>query len=238
MFFLRIFLGWFNFIVGGNNNALLFASIISAIAAIIIAIATWKYTNYSKQTIEELKKQRELSEKLGKDKYKLERMSICKSLLREINNNENVLEDLRGALEYESVEHTEEEIFENGEPLDGDGFKNIYISFKNEIYNKFFNSGIEFNDCHITENVEKIYRGIIHIRCDIANLKSLNGETKEKHYNKIFKGILKEIEEILQEITKLYKDFKNEIGYDFKISPYYYNSETILKALMNGLEKK
>jgi len=69
MFFLRIFLNWFNFIVGGKDNAIILASFLSFVATLILVIVTNKYVKLTKNIAADNNKYLKITE----DKEKIDR---------------------------------------------------------------------------------------------------------------------------------------------------------------------
>ena len=142
---------------------LMIGSIISAIAMVTIAIATALYTHYSKKTLNEIKKQNDYLKKESKEKYVLERKSICKNLLEEININQCNLLDLSMVLNYclNNNENSKED------QLSLEDYVGWVDNFKFESYKNFLGSKIDFKNDSIKESVAFVYKNIDNLKISL-----------------------------------------------------------------------
>jgi len=189
----------------------------------MIALATWKYTEYSRRTLDEFKNQREFLIKSSKEKYELERRALCKRLLYEINENEVILKYLF--------------VFFNSKP---DSFPKIWDYFekrkyrnlfKDNIYKIFIESNIDFKNNKIFENLYYLYSYLEDIQHHMDFVMSKDKTLKLSVLELFLVSILNPIRESLQKIKDLYELFKEETGYNHKESNYYEEKQTEIKFL-------
>lgn len=201
----------------------IFTILVSAIATVVIAIATWKYTRYSRKNFEELKEQNKFLKKKDKQEYKLERKSICKKLAYEINENEIYL------MYLSEFFNSKPDCF----PKIWDYFKEKkYKSlFKDNIYKKFIESNIDFKNDEIFENLYFLYSSLRDIQRHMNFVMSKDSTLKPQVLDLFLASILSPIRESLDKIKNLYELFKKETGYDHKESKYYKEKETVIKFL-------
>lgn len=205
------------------NWLMVVSSITATIAAIVIALATWKYTTYSKKTLDEFKKQREFSIISDKQKYELERRALCKRLLYEINENEVTLKYL--FVFFNSKPDSFPKIWDHFEKIK---YRNL---FKDNIYKIFIESNIDFKNNKIFENLYYLYSYHEYIQNYMDFVMSKDKTLKLSVLELFLVSILKPIRESLQKIKDLYELFKEETGYNHKESNYYEERQTEIKFL-------
>lgn len=222
-----MFKGLLNFIInliGGQEYINIFMALVSAAAAGIIAFATWRYTNYSKKNLEELKNQNEYLKKSEERKYKLERKSICKKLSYEITQNEVRLNELQNFFNSK----ISEDFSKTKSYFKNKGYKNL---LKNSIYRRFIESNIDFISDEIFESIFTFYSNIEHIKQHTELIAIANKVSLDVHSNIINKLV----KDNLEKIECLYNLFKEETGYNHKESKFYKGQKEVIE-LFKGLE--
>jgi hypothetical protein len=81
-------------IIGGENYVAIFTALTSAAAAGVIAFATWRYTNYSKQNIEKIEQQNNLLKIQNEDNFKNFQLMLLGTLDIEKKNIDKIFEIL------------------------------------------------------------------------------------------------------------------------------------------------
>jgi len=206
------------------NWLIVVSSITAAIATIVIALATWKYTAYSKRTLDEFKKQREFLIRSDKKKYELERRALCKRLLYEINSNEVSLIAL--LVFFESKPDNFSKIWNYFEK------RNYRRKFIDDVYKRFIESNLDFNDNKIFDSINILYSNFEEITHHMNFVMSKDKSLRGPEVLELFiSGTVNPIKGSLSIISNLYELFREEIGYDYRESESYKNNQRMIEFL-------
>lgn len=210
-------------------------SSVIAIWTIVIAISTCAYAFYSRKTIYELKKQNELFMKKDKDNYTLERKSLVKKLLKEINYNELLLNEIKENFGLMGNISDKEELKEFISIYKKIADERLYDRYKvlylDNSFKLFLKKEIEFKDNDLSFEINNFYqvvrrvlRAVLLVDLgieEIKNEKEFNINNVKLKILRLIKKINLDIDESLELANVLYEKFKKEINYDFKNSNYY-----------------
>lgn len=212
------------------NWMVIISGTIASIATIIIALATWKYTTYSKKTLDEFKKQREFLTSSSEEKYKLERRPICIRILREINDNEIYLNDVLSSFTINSKDYNEIIKFISK--------SKYHNKFKNSMYNKFLESNLGFKNNKIVEDIDELYWRIDFIKNNLNFLYRRSSPRESGDFKVLVPMSINLCKESLNIINNSYDLFNNEIGYDYRKSESYKTSKNIIKFFKSRMLPK
>lgn len=199
-----------------------------AIGTIIIAIATWKYTNYSKKNLEELKKQNEFLKEKETEGYVLKRKKIILDLLEEININKIIIGPLVGSIDN-SINKMKE--------IDKDsivnlGIKNIQFkklediisSLSKRAYSEFLKRNISFKSNEVNSKLSIYFETLLIL--PYINLKSfeqytLSQKIESEELIKKAENIKSSLEEIFKVTEEIYDVVKKDMKIDYRELPEY-----------------
>ncbi len=208
-------------IIGGENYINFFIALISAIAAGIIAFATWRYTNYSKKNYEELKKQNKFLIKKDFENYVFSVKQESIDLLIEARSNGCMLFDATKRLDKDLdflKTHDSKALIDNilSNPIEYGSTTFLESFLENSSFKSLTEKNVKYKNPDILIKIKKIYE---HTNMIAMNLSYIYKEKKNlEYYLKKYKQM---IYDVLVDIKELYKLFKKEGIIDFENSEYY-----------------
>lgn len=173
--------------------------------------------------------------KKDKDNYTLERKSLVKKLLKEINYNELLLNEIKENFGLMGNVSDKEELKEfisiykkiADERL-YDRYKVLYLDNSFRLFLKketeFKDNDLSFEINNFYQIVRRVLRTLLLVDLEIEEIKNekeFNINTVKSKILRLIKKINLDIDESLELANVLYEKFKKEINYDFKNSNYY-----------------